>query len=71
MPPDLDGLDVELVLAGHPIKICYRVSHDGCGPRSVELNGVVLGFVREENPYRCGGVRIPLDQFKSGAGRCG
>ena len=68
MPLELDGLDVELVLAGHAIKICYRVTKDGCGPRSIELNGTTLGFERESNPYRCGGVRIPLAEFKAGLG---
>lgn len=68
IPSDRDGMNVELVLAGQAIKVTYRVTNDGCGPRSIELNGATLNFQRESNPYRCGGVRISLEDFKAGLG---
>ncbi len=66
MPPELDGLKVSLRLAGHPVTVVYQVKSAGRGPVSVELNGAKLGFTREPNSYRPGGVRISMDSFTRG-----
>jgi 1,2-beta-oligoglucan phosphorylase len=60
MPPDLDGLKASLNLEGHMIEVIYRTGRTGRGPVSIDLNGGPLDFVREENPYRTAGVRIPM-----------
>ena len=57
--PELDGLTARLSIGGHPIEVVYHTGKTGRGPVSVELNGSPLEFVREGNPYRTGGVRIP------------
>jgi cellobiose phosphorylase len=61
IPPALDGLNARIRLAGRPVEVTYRVGAIGCGPVSITLNGVALDFLREQNPYRTGGVRIPMD----------
>jgi cellobiose phosphorylase len=61
IPATLDGLKVKTQLAGHPVEVLYRINSKGCGPTSVSLNGVALGFVREKNAYRTGAVRIAME----------
>ena len=65
IPPELDGLVVSLNLAGHTVEVTYQIGNAGCGPTSVALNGTPLEFVREDNPYRTGGIRIPLESWTS------
>jgi cellobiose phosphorylase len=60
LPRALDGLAVELALAGRPVRVIYRVGERGCGPVAVALNGAALAFEREANPYRTGGVTVPM-----------
>lgn len=66
IPAELDGLSVELILAGKPIRILYRTKASGCGPESIELNGRKLDFYHETNPYRQGGARITMESFLIG-----
>jgi len=40
--------------------VVYRCGTTGVGPRSVTLNGGALPFTRLENPYRTGGVVVPM-----------
>jgi cellobiose phosphorylase len=61
--PELDGLKACLRLAGHPVEVVYRVTAAGCGPVAIDLNGTAVQFAREENRYRLGGARIPLELF--------
>ncbi|RBP47692.1 cellobiose phosphorylase [Roseimicrobium gellanilyticum] len=65
MPASLDGLQARLQLYGRSLVVLYRVGSKGCGVMSVEVNGTVLDFTREPNPYRPGAVRIPLGSFTS------
>ncbi len=60
MPPELDGLRVELELAGHALEIGYRIGARGCGVLALSLNGTELAFTREANPYRVGGALVPM-----------
>ncbi len=61
IPAALDGLKVKTQLAGRPVEVTYRIKAKGCGPHSVSLNGGNLDFIREQNPYRPGAARIPMD----------
>lgn len=61
--PDLDGLTASLNLADHPIEVVYRTGKAGCGPISIDLNGTLLEFSREANPYRPGAARVGIDEF--------
>ncbi len=63
IPAKLNGLKANLVLAGRPVTVVYQIKSNGCGPVSVDLNGVKLDFTREANPYRTGAVRISMDAF--------
>ncbi len=63
IPASLDGLTANLVLAGHPVEVVYRISEKGHGPVSLNLNGEDLDFIRENNPYRPGAARIAMDAF--------
>ena len=65
VPVALDGLKAKIDLLGGRIEILYHIKKKGCGPVSVHLNGVALDFIREHNPYRSGGVRIPLESISS------
>jgi cellobiose phosphorylase len=60
IPPSLDGLRVDVELFGFPFEVTYCVARVGCGPKSAQLNGSDLSFARLDNPYRPGGVEIPI-----------
>jgi cellobiose phosphorylase len=62
IPASLDGLQVEGELAGSKVQISYRIGGAGCGPTAVTLNGEALAWSREANPYRMGGVEVPMTQ---------
>jgi len=66
IPVALDGLKVEIQLAGRPVEVTYRIKGKGCGPMSVNLNGVNLNFIREHNPYRPGAARIAMESIVAG-----
>ncbi len=61
--PDLDGLKACLNIEGRVIEVIYRTGRTGRGPTSIDLNGSPLDFVREANPYRTAGVRIPMESW--------
>ena len=58
IPAALNGLKVEMTLAGRPVEVTYHISGKGCGPVSINLNGVNLHFSRDHNAYRPGAARI-------------
>jgi 1,2-beta-oligoglucan phosphorylase len=64
IPASLDGLQAEGELEGRGVRVIYHVSGAGHGPRSVTLNGTELSFAREANPYRTGGVEVPMAQVR-------
>ena len=66
VPMALDGMRVTVELAGHALELLYRISENGRGPVSVNLNGVDLDFIRENNPYRPGAARIPMSAILQG-----
>jgi 1,2-beta-oligoglucan phosphorylase len=63
IPPSLDGLRVELEMAGHFFEVTYRVESAGYGPTTVNLNGADLHFTRGENPYRTGAAKVPTSMI--------
>ena len=63
IPPELDGLKVHLSLNGKAIDVIYRIKETGRGTLSADLNGVQLDFIRENNPYRPGAARIPMESW--------
>ena len=64
IPLALDGLRADLQLDGRPVRIHYRVAARGAGPRAVALNGQVLPATRLPNPYRTGGLAVPMDALR-------
>jgi cellobiose phosphorylase len=60
IPRSLDGLRVELELAGHAVEVVYQVGERGGGPAAVNLNGADLPFTRGANPYRTGAAEVPM-----------
>jgi 1,2-beta-oligoglucan phosphorylase len=60
IPPSLDGLRVELEMAGHSFEVMYRVGSAGCGPAKVELDGAEICFTRGGNLYRTGAAEVPM-----------
>jgi 1,2-beta-oligoglucan phosphorylase len=60
LPGSLDGLTALLTLLGRTVELRYRVRQANFGPSAIIVNGVqVPETVREENPYRLGGWRVP------------
>jgi cellobiose phosphorylase len=60
LPPSLDGLRVELDIAGRRFDITYRVGPKGSGPVALELNDAPLPFERDGNRYRTGGAIVSM-----------
>ena len=61
IPPSLDGLRVELEMAGHSFEVTYHVGSAGCGPIKREAEWCrALHFTRGENPYRTGAAEVPM-----------
>ena len=64
LPHSLDGLSATLTLQGRGIELRYRVRRGNFGPSAIVLNGVQVPVtVREGNPYRPGGWRVPLGEL--------
>jgi 1,2-beta-oligoglucan phosphorylase len=66
IPPSLDGLRIELEMAGRSFEVIYHVGSAGCGPIKVKLNGAELCFTRGENPYRTGAAEVPMAMVLNG-----
>lgn len=66
IPSSLDGLRVEMELAGRSFDVTYRIGGAGSGPTAVSLNGTDLPFYRGENPYRVGGAEVPMQAILAG-----
>ena len=60
IPKALDGLRVEVMLGGRPVRVRYRIAAAGHGPTAVVLNGHALPMARMANPYRTAGVMVPM-----------
>ncbi len=71
LPRALDGLAVDVVLAGRPVRVEYRVGERGAGPVALTLNGAALAFEREANPYRTGGAVVSTAALRARLGGAG
>lgn len=60
LPPSLDGLRAQLLLAGHRFDVVYSVAGTGAGPSALTLNGAPLAFSRGANAYRTGAARVDM-----------
>ena len=56
LPPALDGLEVQLPLYGHPVRVQYQVGPRGHGPVQVLLDGQPLVLSAGSNRYRSPGM---------------
>lgn len=61
--PELDGLRAEVSVMGRRVQLEYLTGERGIAPRRVTLNGQPMTFTRLDNPYRPGGVAIPLEAW--------
>ncbi|MEO8327685.1 MAG: amylo-alpha-1,6-glucosidase, partial [Nitrospirota bacterium] len=60
LPKELDGLHFTFAINEKPITVIYSIASDTpASVQSVTINGIEMGFRRDPNPYRPGGVRIP------------
>jgi cellobiose phosphorylase len=66
VPKALDGLRARMTLAGHDLRVVYRIAAAGHGPTAVVLNGRPLPLTRTTNPYRTAGVTIPMAAVRAG-----
>jgi len=61
LPRSLDGLVADTHLLGRPVRVTYHVRAGTSAPTAVRVNGTLLSAVgREPNPYRTGGLRVPV-----------
>jgi cellobiose phosphorylase len=66
LPRALDGLQARVALPGRMLTLHCRVGPLGHGPVAVRCNGRAVAFEREPNPYRTGGVVLPLESLREG-----
>lgn len=66
LPRRLDGLIAHTRLAGRAVELRYRVRRAGFGPQAVTVNGVARTGRREANPYRTGGLAVPIAELIAG-----
>jgi len=64
VPKALDGLCADVRIEDRPVRVQYRIATLGRGPRVVTLNGKPLPMTRTANPYRTGGVSIPMSAVR-------
>ena len=62
--PALSGMKASIDVGGHRWHVEYRVGERGCGPVSVSAQGETLQGERLPNPYRRGGLRIPIAEWQ-------
>jgi cellobiose phosphorylase len=64
LPKQLDGLQFAFAIDEKPITVIFSIASDAPAVvQSVTINGIEMGFRRDHNPYRPGGVRIPRADF--------
>jgi len=61
IPQSLDGLRVEMELAGHTVEVTYHINAVGFGPETLHLNGDELPFSRIPNSYRTGAAEVSME----------
>lgn len=71
LPRRLDGLTATVPLAGGLLRLRYRVGDRGCGVVGLRVGGRALDGSRTANPYRTGGLAVPLDALADALGSSG
>lgn len=61
LPRRLDGLTATVPLAGGVLRLRYRVGDRGCGVVGLRAGDRTVPGERTANPYRTGGLAVPLD----------
>lgn len=64
LPKGLDGLELDLQILDKKISVTYRVESENTTIESVNLNQKSIPFVRKDNRYRRGGVRIQFSDLE-------
>jgi len=64
VPKTLDGLCAQVRIDARPVRVHYRITARGYGPRAVTLNGTALPATRLANPYRTGGVSVLMTAIR-------
>jgi 1,2-beta-oligoglucan phosphorylase len=66
LPRSMNGLSLRTELSGRNVTVKYSVGDRSSGVRRIGLNGTALeGLERVANPYRQGGLRVPVDLLSS------
>jgi cellobiose phosphorylase len=65
IPKSLGGLRADVAIGGRAVRVVYRVAAAGYGPSAVSLNGRALPLARADNPYRTGGVSVPMSAVRA------
>ncbi|MDX9848152.1 MAG: amylo-alpha-1,6-glucosidase [Tenuifilaceae bacterium] len=60
MPRSFNEFSAQLNFLGKSVEIIYKVKNRGYSPNSIHVNGEPIHFTLEQNPYREGGVQIPM-----------
>ena len=63
LAPQLHGLVCSTHIDGVPVRVVYELGDRRFGPDVVEVNGKRLTASREANPYRTGGLAVPLAEL--------
>ena len=64
LPKKLDGIVLTWELSGQRVEIEFRVLEREYGPKAILCAGCLLETVREENPYRDGGLIVSKAQLR-------
>jgi len=65
IPKKMDGLSAEIRINSRAISFHYQIKNGCHSPKKITLNGEILTFTLENNPYREGGSVINLNYFLS------
>jgi len=65
MPSSFNGFSATTEIFGQSLKVLFKTGSQGFGVKSVSLNGKVLTYKPEKNPYREGGVIISRQEIIS------
>jgi cellobiose phosphorylase len=61
IPATLDGLKARTTLSNQDVEVTYEIRLPGHGVSAVLINGQLLPFARETNPYRTGAARVSTE----------
>ncbi len=65
IPKSMNGLMASLDFRGHALTLLYEVNKNEFSPKRITVNGALLPFEYEKNPYRSGEAKIDLNDIVS------